>query len=288
MTARYIAGSKEREVAKRRGRSILLAVVLLGLLAVVGCGGSQEPEVSAREIVDSALAAQAVVTTSRIQTNIEASMSGTLEGAAVNISMSGAASGDVDWANRKAKSHSELTGTYNGLPVAVTAETYAVDNYSYSQVTAFGTTDNWTRSTLDATYWSTQTYVQLIYGLLQYADPELQADEQVGGVDCRVLKLKPDWEDIQEDLGQQYPEIADIPDLENLFDHLSILVWVARDTSFVTRIEIVAAAHAAPGELGETASGDSVTIALTLTMEASKINEPVAVTVPAEALNAAG
>lgn len=275
-------------MAKQRGRSILLAVVLLGLLAVVGCGGSQEPEVSAREIVDSALAAQAGVATSHMQTNIEASMSGTLEGAAITVSMSGAASGDVDWASRKAKSHSELTGTYNGMPVAVTAETYAVDNYSYSRVTAFGTTENWTRGSLSATYWSTQTYVQLINGLLQYADPELQTDEQVGGVDCYLLNLKPDWEDIQEDLGQQYPQIADIPDIENLFDHLSILVWVARDTSFVTRIEIVAAAHGTAEELGETGSGDSATVALTLTVEVSKINEPVAVTVPAEALNAAG
>jgi hypothetical protein len=284
VAARYI----DREVAKQRGSPLLLALILLGLLAAAGCGGSQEPGVSAREIVDNALAAQSGATTSHMETSIKASMSGTLEGAAVNITMSGTASGDVDWANRKAKSHSEMTGTYSGMPVALTAETYAVDNYSYSRVTAFGTTDNWTRTALAATYWSTQTYVQLIDGLLQYADPELQADEQVGGVDCHVLKVKPDYQDIQEDLGQQYPEIADIPDMENLFDHLSILVWVARDTSFVTRIEIVANAHAAPGELGETASGDSVTVALTLTMEASKINEPVAIAVPAEALNASG
>ncbi len=264
-----------------------MAILLLVILAGTACGDSQGSGISADEVVRNALAAQARVSSSHIEATVQASATGTLQGAALNVNLSGQDSGDVDWANRKAKSLSQLSGSYNGLPVSVTAQTYAVDNYTYSQVTAFGTAENWTRSPLAATHWATQSYVQLIYGLLEYAEPDLQADEPLNGVDCYVLKLEPDYEAIKADLGQQYPQIAAVPDLGQLFDHLSILVWVARDTSFVTRIEIVAAAHAAPEDLGETANGETVTVSLTLTVEASRINEPVAISLPPEALNAA-
>ncbi len=266
----------------------MLSAVLLVLATVVGCGGSGKPAISADEIVQNALAAQAAVAISHMQTSVQASLTGTMEGSAINVSLSGQLSGDIDWGNRKAKSHSELTGTYNGMPVTLGAEAYAVDNYSYSQVTFYGTAENWTRTELSGNYWSTETYTQLMYGLLPYADPEREGDEQVGGVDCYVLKLTPNYPEIQENLAGQYPQLASIPDLGSLFDHLSILVWVAQDTSFVTRIEIVAAAHATPQDLGEADNGDSVTASLTLTAEATKINQPVTITVPPEALNATG
>lgn len=272
-------------MTKGIGRSLAFLLVLLVLLAVVGCGSS-EPKLSADEVVQNALAAQAGVTSSHVQTNITATVQGTLNGSTLDVSLTGEASGNADWANKKMKSQTELTIGYNDLPMTIAANIYAVDNYTYTQVTASGTTDNWTKSSLSMEFWSAQGNAEFIDGLLPYAEPESLADEKVGDVNCHVLRFTPDIAEIQQTLSQQHPELADVPSIANMVNHLSVVVWVAKDTSFVTKIQIEAMAHVTPEALGQTANGDALDINLTFTMEASNINEPVSIELPAEAQNA--
>ena len=64
---------------KGKGRSFVLILVLLAVLALVGCGSS-ETKVNADEVVQDALAAQAGVTSSHVEITIDATAEGTLNG----------------------------------------------------------------------------------------------------------------------------------------------------------------------------------------------------------------
>ena len=77
-----------------------------------------------------------------------------------------------------------------------------------------------------------------------------------------------------------------MPDIDSLISNLSIKVWVAKDTSYVTKIEIVLSANVPPEVLGGTAGGEGLDISLTVTMEMTDVNEAVSIELPAEAENA--
>jgi Family of unknown function (DUF6612) len=260
-------------------------LVLLAVLALVGCGNT-ETKVSADEVVQDALAAQAGVTSTHVEINLDASAQGKLNGSDLNVTLNVAANSDVDWANKKMKAHAGMTAGYNGMSIPVTADLYAVDNYTYTQTTMMGATDNWTKGSLPIDFWFTPDNAQFINSILQSTEAESLANEKVGGVNCYVLKLSPDYAALQQMLNQQADTGEEVPDIASLISSLSIKVWVAKDTSYVTKIEIVLAANIPSEVLGGAAGGQGLAVNLTLTMEASDFNKSVSIQLPAEAQNA--
>lgn len=274
-----------KELLKRKGRSLVLILVLLAVLALVGCG-SPTTKVSADEVVQNALAAQAGVNSSHVQIDLDATVGGTSNGSALNVTLSGAATGDIDWANKRMKSHVGVTVGYNGMPITITADMYALDNTTYTQTTMLGTTDNWTKSSLPMDFWFTQENSQFMDNLLQSTEAASLPNDKVGDTDCYVLQLKPDIAAIQQMLSQQSSELSEVPDISKLIQDPSFKVWVAKDTNVVTKIEIVLSAHLTPEALGQAASSDVLDIGLTLTVQVTNINTPVSVELPAAAQNA--
>lgn len=275
-----------RELLKEKGRSFVLILVLLAVLALVGCGSSKT-KVSADEVVQDSLAAQAGVTSSHVEITLDATAQGTLSGSALNVALTGTANGDFDWANKKMKAHVTADITYNAYPVpTVTMDMYAVDNCSYTQTTAFGTTDNWTKAALPMDFWFTPDNAQFINSILQSTQAEYLPNEKVDGINCYVVQLTPDIAAIQQTLSQQSSTDNEVPNLANLVSNLSFKVWVAKDTSFVTKIEIALSAHIPPEVLGETANSGGLDITLTISMQATDFNKSLSIELPAEAQNA--
>ena len=66
---------------KGKGKSLVLILALVAVLALVGCG-SPKTKVSADEVVQDALAAQAGVTSSHVEITINATAKGTANGTA--------------------------------------------------------------------------------------------------------------------------------------------------------------------------------------------------------------
>lgn len=273
---------------KGKGKSIVLILALVAVLALVGCG-SPKTKVSADEVVQDALAAQARVTGSHVEITVDATAQGTANGTQVDVALDGTVKGDVDWASKKMKAH---LGMNVGLTspmtfqTQVTGDMYAVDNISYIQLTMMGSTDNWTKASLPMDFWFTQENAQFIDSLLQSSDVESLPDDKVGGVNCYVLDVNPDIAAIQQMLGQQFSDLDEVPDMSKLISSLSLKVWVAKDTSYVTKIEIVLAATIPSEVLGGSAGGEGLDISLTITMAASNFNKSVSIELPAEAQNA--
>jgi len=272
---------------KGKGRSFVLMLVLLAVLALVGCG-STETKVSADEVVQDALAAQAGVTSSHVEINLDASAQGKVNGSDLDATLKVAANSDVDWANKKMKAHAGMTIGYNGMPIQISSDMYAVDNYTYSQTTAFGATDNWTKSSLPMDFWFSQDQdsQQFIDSILQSTEAESLPDQKVNGVSCYVLQLKPDIAAIQEMLTDQAGIDEEIPDIDSLVESLSIKVWVAKDTSYVTKIEIELSASVPSEVMGGAAGEEGLDISLTVTMQMTDVNEAVSIELPADAEDA--
>jgi hypothetical protein len=277
-----------RELLKGKGRSFVLILVLLAVLALVGCGSS-ETKVSADQVVQDSLAAQAGVTSSHVEITLDATAQGTLNGSALNVSLNGTVNSDMDWANKKMQGHMGMTAGLSGdltMTLQITADMYAFDNISYMQLTMMGNTGNWMKDSLPMDFWFTPDNAQFINSLLQSTEAESLPNEKVDGVNCYVLKLNPDFAAIQQMLTQQASAGEEVPDLASLISNLSIKVWVAKDTSYVTKIEVVLAANIPSEVLGGAAGGEGLAVNLTITMQSSNFNKSVSIQLPAEAQNA--
>jgi hypothetical protein len=274
-----------RELLKEKGRSFLLILVLLAVLALVGCGSS-ETKVSADKVVQDALAAQAEVSSSSAEITIVATAKGAIGETDLDVSLDGTVTGDMDWANEKMTAHLGMNAGFNGMTFPVSADMYAFDNITYMQLTMMGNTDNWTKDSLPMDFWFTQENAQFIDNLLQSSEAESLPNEKVGGVNCYVLKLTPDIAAIQQMFSQQSSDEDEMPDMASLISNLSIKVWAAKGTSYVTKIEMELSANIPSEVLGGSAGGEGLDVNLTITMQFSKFNDSVSIQLPAEAQNA--
>ena len=270
---------------KEKGRSFLLILVLLAVLALVGCGSS-ETKVSADKVVQDALAAQAEVSSSSAEITIVATAKGAIGETDLDVSLDGTVTGDMDWANEKMTAHLGMNAGFNGMTFPVSADMYAFDNITYMQLTMMGNTDNWTKDSLPMDFWFTQENAQFIDNLLQSSEAESLPDDKVGGVNCYVLKLTPDIAAIQQMFSQQSSDEDEMPDMASLISNLSIKVWAAKGTSYVTKIEMELSANIPSEVLGGSAGGEGLDVNLTITMQFSKFNDSVSIQLPAEAQNA--
>ncbi len=284
-----------RELLREKGRSFLLILVLLAVLALVGCG-SPETKVSADKVVQDALAAQAGSSSYRMVVKLDASAQGTMSGSALNATLSGTVDCLFDQTNKKMKGQAEADINVTGeQPMAFKAgaEVYVVDNYTYMQATVMGMSQEWTKQALPADFWQSLASDNFQMALLTSVEAEYLKEEKVGGVTCYVLDLTPDVSQLQQMLQQMLSDgssnqgtDSEIPNLESFVKSMSFKVWIAKDTSFLTQTKIELTLSITPEALGQPANGESLTITLDLTMNTSDFNQSVSIQLPDEAKNA--
>ena len=284
-----------RELLKEKGRSFLLILVLLAVLALVGCG-SPETKVSADKVVQDTLAAQTGSSSYHMVITLDASAQGTMSGSALNATLSGNVDCLFDQANKKMKGQAEADINVTGeQPMAFEAgaEVYVVDNYTYMETSVMGMSQGWTKQALPADFWQSLASDNFQTALLTSVEAEYLKEEKVGGVTCYVLDLTPDVSQLQQMLQQMLSDgssnqgtDSEIPNLESFVKSMSFKVWIAKDTSFLTQAKIELTLSITPEALGQPANGESLTITLNLTMNASDFNQSVSIQLPDEAKNA--
>jgi hypothetical protein len=284
-----------RELLKGKGRSFVLMLVLLAVLALVGCGNT-ETKVSADKVVQDALAAQAEASSYRMVVTLDASAQGTMSGSAMNATLSGNIDCLFDQANKKMKAEAEADIDVTGeQPMAfdAEAEVYVVDNYTYMQAAVMGMSQGWTKQALPDDFWQSLASDNFQTALLTSVEAEYLKEEKVGGVTCYVLDLTPDVSQLQQMLQQMVSGGAstqgadsEIPNLESFVKSMSFKVWIAKDTSLLTQVKVELNLSITPEALGEPANGENLTITLNLTMNASDFNQSVSIQLPDEAKNA--
>jgi hypothetical protein len=128
-----------------------------------------------------------------------------------------------------------------------------------------------------------------VTGIIESSQVEMVKEEKVGGVNCYVLSVTPDFEALQQELATN-PLTAqmniEFPDMEGLISDMSFKVWVAKDTYFLMKTEVVVTMAMDSAALGEPDGEDYMNVNLTFTVEASDYNKVGSIELSTEALSA--
>jgi hypothetical protein len=125
--------------------------------------------------------------------------------------------------------------------------------------------------------------------LLEVVQVKVIGSEKIRGVDCYVLQLTPDMEQLWQLAMQQSGATGEtLPDvgeefLQEVFKNFSIKQWVAKDTYFLTKAEIYMAMELTPEALGYPEEEGLVTMDITMDLLAYNYNQPVSIELPPEA-----
>ena len=123
--------------------------------------------------------------------------------------------------------------------------------------------------------------------LLKTAQVKVIGSEKVKGVDCYILQLTPDVEQLWQ-LASQQPLLTDMgvsavdeDILQDMFRSFSVKQWVTKDTHFLTRAEVDMALDLTPEALG--VEEGQMTMDVTISMLTYNHNQPVTIVLPLEA-----
>ena len=278
--------------------SLVLLLVLLGTMALGGCGG--KTAVSANQVMTDSLAALSNMNSGQIYVdNITVTVQGTVNGSAFNATGTGTGSGLFDIPNKKVQlsiNMSVAIPSVASLSFPVGLNMYAVDNYTYVKTTVSALQGKWTKQALPVGFWSLNQSLNsdnLQSQLAGYLSPMYVRSEKVDGVACYLLHLTPDVTPLQAMLENMLAEDFSVfgfgvhlPDLKNVITNMAFEVWMAKDTSFLKKADVDLTLHIAQGTVGQTVSGSDMTVTLNMTVTTSRLNESVSITLPADAQNA--
>jgi hypothetical protein len=273
---------------------LTMSLVLVMVLPFTACGdGAEVP--SAQEIIDGATQALDDIRTYEFEMDTTLDMAGEAEGETFEMSMRIVSSGALDLDNRKIGLNMAINVAIPEEDEAEMAiEAYIIDNMGDVMMDAPGTDPTWEKEEVSETDWEEVIEVlsmaKLQVELLESAEVEVIGSEKVQGVDCYVLQVTLDmaqlWETVMEQSVLGFGGEMGLPELtEEILDassySFSFKQWIAKDTYFLTKVEIDMSieltAEAMEVEEGE-ASIDS-----TMTMLAYNYNQPVSIELPPEA-----
>jgi hypothetical protein len=173
---------------------------------------------------------------------------------------------------------------------------YQVGGYLYLLAQQAGTTSQWKKVAVSSAL--SQAYgMDLIKGqfalLAAPVSVTFVKDEKVDGILCHELALNPDPAALIQWIEQQGVLPTDSIDwsktdlLSQMFQDISVNVWIAKDSSQVTKLAADVKAVITPEMVGDTTPGQpNINLESSLTLGLSDYNKAVTITLPPEAQSA--
>jgi hypothetical protein len=276
----------------------ILAVSLLLVMALsfIACGG--ETSSPAQEIVDGAVQALDDIQAYEFEMDMAMDMAAESEGEKAEMTMETDYNGALDLANQQMRMDVDINIKITGEDeIEGTIELYLVDGTGYSMTTAPGEDPVWEKEEgISETDWEGIIEMMMLakpqIELLEASEVEVIGSESVKGVDCYVLRLTPDMEQLWETVGQQvalgfteemgWPVLsAEI--LDQAFSSLSVKQWIAQDTYFLMKVDIDMNLELTAEAMGVPEEEGVATIAVVMKMLAYNYNQPVSIELPPEA-----
>jgi hypothetical protein len=168
--------------------------------------------------------------------------------------------------------HKSVSTEYGGAmhPIHDTVETYVVSGYIYVKANSdsgYSNTYNvWYKSKASGSDWTWDSQTSKLIGLMQSSTVSILAGrEKVDDIDCYILNIQPstdavaNWVSIQFQLPgpsdfdfSGYPHLGGKEDYLKFFKSGSFKIWVAKDSYFVMKAEIIPHFEATPQDFGVT------------------------------------
>jgi predicted small lipoprotein YifL len=276
---------------------VAIFLVLVMALSFTACG---EKLPSSQEIIDRATEAMDDMKTCQMDMDMSLDVAGEAEGEAVDATIGIDASGALDIENRQMQMDMTMNAVVTGEDdLDMNMEMYLVENtfYIMTDVPLMGPT--WMKlempEEMPEEYWEPTDLMEIQAEFLEAVEVEVTGREKVDGVDCYVLEATADieqlWQLIMQQIEATGMEIDDIPEefeglLDEIFQSYSVKIWIAKDTYFLTKVEIDLAIELTPEAMGIMDEEGEMAIDMALTLLAYDHNQPVSIELPPEAENA--
>jgi len=276
---------------------ILAVVLLLVVLSMSGfaCGGEGlEVGMSAEEIEirDETIVAGAELDTYQLDGVMTMNMLMTIDGETFVASMLVDMDGAIDKSNAEMYTDMDIIMKMTGEEdIEMSMGMYMVDDWIYIGMDMFGTDMMWLKTWMEAGDWYEHDIVTQQLDILSDIEVELVGTDTVGGIECYVLDVMPDIEELwamMEFMGAEAglpPEL----DLEDVITDYAVRQWVAKDTYFTLKTTESLTMVFTPESFGispELVGEFYVTADMAIVITLHHINEPVTIELPPEAEDA--
>jgi hypothetical protein len=278
-------------------RSILaISLALVVAVSITSCIGVTKDEVelpTAQEIIDEVIESFDNIKAYQFDMDMDQDQVGETEGVAFERAVTIDNSGALDLEDMQMRASLSMRVVEPGEDEVVEAmEMYIIDNMMYAKPEVSGEESVWMKSELPAGTWEMMKGISALENyldLLETAQVEVIGSEEVNEVDCYVLQLTPEMEQLWRSVGPggigEGRIAPTIPRdfLQDIFQSFSIKHWIAKNTYFImkTEIDMITELTAEVQEY----FGEEGTISMdtSLVFQAYNYNQPVSIELPLEA-----
>jgi len=244
-------------------------------VSAFSCGGRTfEGSLDVDELVANSLAAQAGIMTYRLDLSTMSYQYSGGEGLLQEFTQSIDASAVVDQANHEMDMDITMTVAATGQATETTQmRVFLVGDYLYVGTASSGQDWSWTKKVMPLGYWDEQEALGQQLELLEGSQRKILREENVDGVDCYVLQLTPDLDQLWSVMTQSWTDdMGDVTNPRELIKSCSVTQWVAKDTSLLAKAVVQM-------------NLDLTSYDMVLLTEARvhDYNEPVSINLPSEA-----
>jgi len=263
-------------------------VVVLSLAACVG-------EPSAQEIVDGVFESPDNISTYQFDMDMTMDATGEAEDEAFEMNIVMDLSGALDLENRQMNANIAMDMAMTGEDeMGIEMEIYLIDDMVYMMTEVPEMGPMWMKQEISEGDWEEMsegvklTEPQL--ELLESAEVTVLASETIEGIDCYVLQLTPDmdqlWQTVMEQAQATGEEI--LPEIEEaflgeVFRDYSVKQWIAKDTYLLTKAEIAMTMELTPEAMGYPEEEGEIAMDISISLLVYDYNQPISIVLPPEA-----
>lgn len=271
---------------------MVLASLLAGSITACSFSGAADPSLpSAQEIIGSVVESMSEVKAYQFESSMTMSVAGEANSESFEMTTDMTLIGAMDIENQQMAAditmEAEMPGQGNmDMGMAI----YVVDGTAYMNIDFLGTGPSWLKSEITDEAWDEMSQmaemIEPYVGLLEAAQVRVTGIEQVAGVECYVLELTPDidqlWQLIMEQAEMTDTEMPTPADdfVNEMFRDFSVKQWVSTDTFFVTRVVIEMSAELSPDEMGYPGEDGLLRMDILMYLLAHDYNQPVSIQLP--------
>jgi hypothetical protein len=286
---------------------VAISLVLVMVLTFTACNGGAGGVTglpSVEEIINSVTGAQGDVRTFQLDMDMTVDMAGVVEGEAFTTTMVVSSAGATDIPKSQLMMDMDMNMEMGemALPGEDTLEVsvvmYLIDNTMYMMTEIPEIGPMWIKYGIEVPgeIWGQIDQAQYQIELLEdAAQVEVVGSETVSGVDCYVLQLTPDMEQLWQLMTQQIEGAGGLGEvalgidpvlMQDMFRSFSVKQWVAKDTYFLVRAVVNMTLELSAEAMGIPEEESAVTMDMSLDLLVYDYNQPVSIVLPPEAATA--
>ena len=291
-------------------RLMIMVVTLIMALFLIACNGgtAEEEEVlteaglpSAEEIIDGVTKALADTKSYQFNMDMTMDMSGEAEGEVLDISMDMGGSGAIDLNKQEMMMDMNMNMAMpSEEAMDMEMAMYMIEDTMYMQMTnpILVGPPMWMKFEVPEEEWAEMSseidQIQSLIDMLETGDVEVTGSTKIGNVDCYVVEIMPDVEQLWQMAMEQMqlpgqtgglPEVT-VENLPDILQSYSIKYWIAKDTYFITKMVMDMVMVITPEAMGYPEEEGEMNMDMKMSMLMYDYNQPVNINLPPEAEDA--